>query len=58
MILIAAKLGGELFERFLKQPSVLGELLAGAAIGPFALGGMELPVIGALFAHDAESQAR
>ncbi|MHB0870960.1 MAG: cation:proton antiporter [Chloroflexota bacterium] len=51
VILIAAKLGGEIFERWLKQPSVLGELLAGVAIGPFALGGVSLPVVGALFGH-------
>ena len=48
-ILVAAKLGGELFERFLKMPSVLGELAAGIAIGPFALGGMDLIGVGALF---------
>jgi Kef-type K+ transport system membrane component KefB len=55
VILVAAKLGGELFERYLKQPSVLGELLAGAAIGPYALGGIELPVVGALFGHLADA---
>lgn len=55
VILVAAKLGGELFERYLKQPSVLGELLAGAAIGPYALGGLELPVIGAIFGHLTET---
>ena len=32
VILLGAKLGGELFER-IKQPAVLGELLAGVAIG-------------------------
>lgn len=54
VILAAAKLGGELFERWLKQPSVLGELLAGVLIGPYALGGMELPFIGSLFGHGVE----
>lgn len=39
LILLAARLGGELFERYLKQPPVLGELVAGIAISPFALGG-------------------
>ncbi len=59
-ILIAAKLAGEIFERFLKMPAVLGELAAGIVIGPFALGGVELPYLGALFevsadlAHDAD----
>jgi Kef-type K+ transport system membrane component KefB len=35
-IFVAAKVGGELFER-VKLPAVLGEILAGVAIGPFAL---------------------
>jgi len=38
-ILVAAKVGGEIFERYLHTPSVLGELAAGILIGPFALGG-------------------
>ena len=38
LVLIAARIGGELAERYLKQPAVLGELVAGIAIGPFALG--------------------
>jgi len=38
VIVIAARLGGEVFERYLHQPSVLGELIAGMIIGPFALG--------------------
>ena len=61
VILIAAKLAGELFERFLKMPAVLGELAAGIAIGPFALGGFDFPLVGALFeqlpdlGHEADS---
>lgn len=39
LILIAARIGGEISERFLKQPAVIGELVAGIAISPFALGG-------------------
>jgi Kef-type K+ transport system membrane component KefB len=38
LILIVAKLGGELFER-IKQPAVLGELIAGIIIGNLALSG-------------------
>ena len=49
VILIAAKLGGEICERFLKIPAVLGELGAGILIGPFALGGVEIAGFGPLF---------
>jgi Kef-type K+ transport system membrane component KefB len=49
VILIAAKLGGEAFERFLKMPAVLGELAAGIIIGPFALGAIDIPGTGPLF---------
>jgi len=50
VIIIAAKLGGYLIQRFLKMPTVLGELLAGMVIGPYALGGMfDFPGIGSLF---------
>jgi Kef-type K+ transport system membrane component KefB len=41
-ILAAAKIGGEIFERYLHTPSVLGELAAGILIGPFALGGFSV----------------
>jgi Kef-type K+ transport system membrane component KefB len=36
-IFVSAKAGGEVFER-ISLPSVLGEILAGAVLGPFALG--------------------
>ena len=50
-ILIVARICGELFERFLKQPSVLGELCAGMLIGPYALGPfLVIPGVGPLFA--------
>ena len=52
IIIIVAKIGGYLFQRFLKMPSVLGELASGMLIGPYALGGMiDLPVLGLLFAE-------
>ena len=41
-ILAAAKVGGEVFQRYLRIPSVLGELAAGILIGPYALGGLEI----------------
>lgn len=40
IILVAARIGGELAQRYLKQPAVLGELVAGIIISPFALGGL------------------
>lgn len=40
VILVAAKIGGEIFERYLKIPAVLGELVSGIIISPFALGGI------------------
>lgn len=48
LLLLAAKLFGLLFKK-IKQPEVLGELIGGMAIGPFALGAIELPWIGKLF---------
>ena len=51
VILIAAKLGGEFFERVLRMPAVLGELAVGIVIGPFALGGIDFWMVGALFEH-------
>ena len=38
IMLLVAKIGGEIAERKFKQPGVLGELLAGVVISPFALG--------------------
>jgi len=50
LIIIAARMGGFLFQRFLKLPGVLGELVAGMVIGPYALGSrIPLPGIGPLF---------
>lgn len=42
VVLFVVKLGG-IGAQKLKMPSVLGELLAGVAIGPYALGGLAIP---------------
>ncbi len=42
IILFAVRLGGRLIKK-LGFPSVLGELLSGVVIGPYALGGLGLP---------------
>ncbi len=56
VILVAAKIGGEICERFLKIPPVLGELGMGILIGPFALGGMAFfglrPLFPVINGHD------
>ena len=50
VILLFAKIFGEACERYLKQPAVLGELLGGIILSPYALGGMiNIPGVGALF---------
>lgn len=48
-IIIAARIFGFIFTKYLKQPAVLGELCAGMIIGPYALGAMNIPFIGPLF---------
>jgi len=47
-LLLAAKLFGLVFKKF-KQSEVLGELIGGMVVGPFALGALPLPFIGKLF---------
>ena len=49
--LLAAKLGAEFAERVLRQPAVVGELLAGMIVGPYALGGWDIGGFGSLFPH-------
>jgi Kef-type K+ transport system membrane component KefB len=49
VVLLAAKLGAEVFERWLRQPAVLGELTVGVLIGPFALGSVPWPGVGMVF---------
>jgi Kef-type K+ transport system membrane component KefB len=42
VVIISAKFLGRFFERRLRQPSVIGEVVAGLIIGPFALGGIAI----------------
>lgn len=52
IIILGAKLGGELAERF-KQPAVLGELLVGVLLGASLLGGfIGMPDFGLQAEHD------
>ena len=42
IMFLAAKVAGELFER-IRQPAVIGELLVGVILGPYALGWIGVP---------------
>jgi Kef-type K+ transport system membrane component KefB len=46
VIIISSRVVGLLVNRYLRFPRVLGELVAGIAIGPYALGGISLPLLG------------
>lgn len=54
VVFLAAKLAAELFER-IHQPPVIGELLAGILIGPYALGLIGLPDDGLLDAFHGDA---
>ena len=56
IILVLAKIGGELCDRFLKIPSVLGELVVGIIIGPYALGGLSVFGVQPMFELNAHSE--
>ena len=51
VILIAARLGGSFFRRYLRLPRILGELTMGLIIGPYALGGFAFPGYGRCFRY-------
>ena len=56
VLVVAARLLGWLFSRYLRQPKVLGELAAGMILGPYALGAVPLPGLhGPLFPASVES---
>ncbi|MBC7115077.1 MAG: cation:proton antiporter, partial [Archaeoglobi archaeon] len=40
ILLIVARIAGDLTNKYLRQPPVLGELIAGIIIGPYALGSL------------------
>jgi Kef-type K+ transport system membrane component KefB len=50
VIFLVARISAEVTENIFKAPGVLGELMVGMIIGPYALGGLiKFPVIGYLF---------
>ena len=56
LVFLAAKLAAELFER-IHQPPVIGELLAGVLIGPYALGLIGTPDLGLVEAFHGDAVA-
>jgi Kef-type K+ transport system membrane component KefB len=56
LMFLVAKLAAELFER-LEQPAVIGELLAGMVLGPFALGWVGVPTAEMIEALHGEAAA-
>ena len=48
-LIVLTRIGGFWLRRWLRLPGVLGELIVGMAIGPYALGRLAWPGIGSLF---------
>jgi len=49
VILVVARLAGQLLHRYVRLPAVLGEVGAGILLGPHALGGLSVAGLGPLF---------
>ncbi|MDD2240516.1 MAG: cation:proton antiporter [Kiritimatiellae bacterium] len=49
LLIVCTRLGGFWLRRWLRLPGVLGELLSGMIIGPYALGRFDWPIVGSLF---------
>jgi len=57
-IVVAARVMGDLFERYLKQPPVMGEIAAGILLGPSALGAISPAAYAWLLPADAAPHLR
>lgn len=49
ILIVFTRIGGHWLRRWLRLPGVLGELIVGMLIGPYALGHFHWPLIGQLF---------
>jgi Kef-type K+ transport system membrane component KefB len=54
LIVLAAKAAGRLSQKVLRQPAVIGELLVGGVMGPYALGRFSLLSMGPAFPTGAD----
>ena len=57
ILIVFTRLGGYWLRRWLRLPGVLGELLVGMVIGPYALGQFNWPLFGHLFALSPAGEA-
>lgn len=57
ILIVFTRLGGYWLRRWLRLPGVLGELIAGMVIGPYALGRFHWPVVGRLFTLAGSGEA-
>lgn len=49
VLIVFTRIGGHWLRRWLRLPGVLGELIVGMIIGPYALGQFQWPIVGHLF---------
>ena len=49
ILIVFTRIGGHWLRRWLRLPGVLGELIVGMVIGPYALGQFQWPIVGHLF---------
>ena len=49
VLIVLTRIGGYWLRRWLRLPGVLGELIVGMLIGPYALGRFHWPLVGQLF---------
>ncbi len=49
ILIVLTRMGGHWLRRWLRLPGVLGELMVGMLVGPYALGQFHWPLIGPLF---------
>ncbi len=57
LLIVFTRIGGHWLRRWLKLPGVIGELLVGVIIGPYALGHYNWPLVGRLFSLAADGAA-
>ncbi|MGD9780760.1 MAG: cation:proton antiporter [Kiritimatiellia bacterium] len=57
ILIVFTRIGGFWLRRWLRLPGVLGELIVGMVIGPYALGQFDWPLFGRLFAAPAGAEA-